>query len=449
MATVFLPRTLILFFGDLFFLVFGLWLSLAIRGLESPSWELFLSHLVPFSLIFALSIIVFLIAGLYETRSVILARRAFSVSLLVAQTFNVVLAALFFFLTPIFLISPKTLLLIYLIVSFLLILLWRVVIFPRLGLLKPEPAVVVGEGTEIDELVDALKRAHRAPAKVVAYIHPGHESLKEKVTEAVEAHHARFIIADFKDARVARAFPEIYNFLAGGIRFFDALALYETVFGRIPLSLLDDRWLAQNVSLYSRTVYDTLKSIIDVLLAGAGALVSLIVYPFIMLAIKLEDGGPVFVGLDRVGEDGQIIHIFKFRSMSGNDNGEYGAKGASTLRVTRVGKFLRLTRLDELPQFWNVVRGDLSLIGPRPEYPQLVQIYEKEIPYYGMRHLIKPGLSGWAQLYHDNHPHHAAEVAATKEKLSYDLYYLKHRSFMLDVVIILKTLKKLLTRSGV
>jgi lipopolysaccharide/colanic/teichoic acid biosynthesis glycosyltransferase len=95
------------------------------------------------------------------------------------------------------------------------------------------------------------------------------------------------------------------------------------------------------------------------------------------------------------------------------------------------------------------VRGDLSLIGPRPELPSGVALYEKEIPYYGMRHLIKPGLSGWAQLYHDNHPHHAAQVGATKEKLSYDLYYLKHRSLALDIVIILKTLKKLLTRSGV
>lgn len=446
MVTVFRPRTLILFFGDLFFLVFGLWLSLAVRGLAAPSQELFLDHIPAFSLIFAVSIIVFLIAGLYETRSVVLARRAFSMTLLIAQIFNVALAALFFFFTPIFGITPKVLLFIYLIVSFLFVLLWRVAIFPRLGLTRPERAIIVGEGHEINELIEALRRAHRAPAHIVAHIDPATHSLKETITRAITEHKARFVIADFHDARVARAFPEIYNFLSSGIRFFDALVLYEAVFGRIPLSLLNDRWLAENVSLYSRTVYDTLKGILDVLLAGIGGLASLVLYPFIILAIKLDDGGKIFIIQERVGEDGQLIHIYKFRSMSRN---ETNLSQPTNNKVTRVGRVLRLTRLDEIPQLFNVVRGDVSLIGPRPELPSGVALYEKEIPYYGMRHLIKPGLSGWAQLYHDNHPHHAAEVQATKEKLSYDLYYLKHRSFMLDVVIILKTLKKLLTRSGV
>jgi lipopolysaccharide/colanic/teichoic acid biosynthesis glycosyltransferase len=221
------------------------------------------------------------------------------------------------------------------------------------------------------------------------------------------------------------------------------------VFGRIPLARLDDRWVAENVSSYARTIYDTLKRGMDVFLAAVGGLVSLVVYPFIILAIKLDDGGPIFVGLDRVGRDGKVFKLLKFRSMSGNDNAEYGKAGVSRLTVTRVGAFLRVSRLDEIPQFWNVLRGDVSLIGPRPEAPSLVTLYDKEIPYYSMRHLITPGLSGWAQIYHDNHPHHGTEVEATREKLSYDLYYLKHRSFALDIVIALKTIKKLITRSGV
>jgi lipopolysaccharide/colanic/teichoic acid biosynthesis glycosyltransferase len=134
--------------------------------------------------------------------------------------------------------------------------------------------------------------------------------------------------------------------------------------------------------------------------------------------------------------------------MTGNDKGAYGAAGTTKLSVTRVGKFLRSSRLDELPQLWNVLRGDLSLIGPRPETPSLVAVYEKEIPYYGIRHLIKPGISGWAQLYHHADPHHATAVEETRKKLSYDLFYLKHRSLLLDVVIGLKTIRRVILRGN-
>ena len=128
--------------------------------------------------------------------------------------------------------------------------------------------------------------------------------------------------------------------------------------------------------------------------------------------------------------------------------GDYGESGKTKLKITRVGKWLRLLRIDEFPQLWSVVRGDLSLVGPRPELPGLVKLYEKEIPYYNVRHLIKPGLSGWAQLYHENHPHHAPDASETKVKLSYDLYYIKNRSLILDLKIALKTIKLLISRKG-
>jgi lipopolysaccharide/colanic/teichoic acid biosynthesis glycosyltransferase len=117
--------------------------------------------------------------------------------------------------------------------------------------------------------------------------------------------------------------------------------------------------------------------------------------------------------------------------------------------VTRAGKFLRKSRIDELPQLWNILAGDLSLIGPRPELPSGVAIYDKEIPYYNIRHLIKPGLSGWAQTHQELHPHHGPEVSLTKEKLTYDIYYIKNRSFWLDIKIALKTIKSLLSRTGI
>ena len=118
-------------------------------------------------------------------------------------------------------------------------------------------------------------------------------------------------------------------------------------------------------------------------------------------------------------------------------------------KVTKVGAFLRKSRIDELPQIWNVLMGDISLIGPRPEFEKPVREYVEKIPYYNVRHMIKPGLSGWAQIYHEQHPHHGVDIEETRNKLSYDLYYIKNRSFMLDIKIALKTIKTLLLRAGV
>lgn len=447
MITPLRPRTLVLFVGDIFAFVAALWLALYLRTFEVPSQALFLAHLVPFCLLFVAWAAIFFIAGLYESRLLAFARRELTATLLGAQLANMVIAALFFFFIPLFGIAPKTLLVIYLVTSFLLVLLWRAVLYPQMRR-EREKAIVVGEGSEINELVEALRRARRGPVSVAAVIAPGPE-FAAVVRAAMREHQPRFVIAHWGDARVSRAFPELTELLTRGVRFLDAMALYEEVFGRVPLSVLDDEWLARNISRYAHTLYDPLKRSMDIVVGLVAGVLSLAAYPFIALAIKLEDGGPVFVALMRVGERGRVLKMRKFRSMTGNDQGNYGPGGKTTLSVTRVGKVLRDSRLDELPQLWNVVLGDFSLIGPRPEAPALVEVYEREIPYYGVRHLIKPGLSGWAQLYHDNHPHHGTDVDATREKLSYDLYYLKHRSLMLDGAVALKTIKKLLTRSGV
>jgi lipopolysaccharide/colanic/teichoic acid biosynthesis glycosyltransferase len=448
MTTALRPRTLVLFVGDILFFTLSLWLSLWARTGELPPQALFGQHLAPFSLLFVAWVVVFFIAGLYESRLLMFARRELGATLLYAQLANIVIAALFFFFVPLFGIAPKTLLVIYSVVSFFCVLLWRVIIFPRLGLQKKETAIIVGAGAEIDELVAALRDAPRGPVRVCEVLAPG-AGLADAVQAAVARCAPSFIIAHWQEPLVSNAFPNLTKLLASGIRFIDAMSLYEEVFGRVPLSVLDDRWLARNVSRSAHLLYDPLKRVMEICIAGISGVVSLVLYPCIALAIKLDDGGEVFVRLPRIGRDNKIISILKFRSMTGNDGGAYGAAGASKLTVTRVGGFLRRSRLDELPQLWNVLSGGLSLIGPRPETPSLVAIYDKEIPYYNVRHLITPGLSGWAQLYHDNHPHAVTDVNATREKLSYDLYYLKHRSLILDATIVLKTIKKLLTRSGV
>ena len=445
MTTAFRPRTLVLFLGDMLSFILALWLSLFLRAFEAPPQWFFVAHLEPFSLLFIAWVAVFFIAGLYENRSIILARRALSTTLLIAQTFNVAIAALFFFFVPLFGIAPKTLLFIYLIVSFLLILLWRAVLAPRLW--NPESAIAVGSGMEIHELARALNAAHRAPARIAAVVDPAHADLAGELRATVARHRVRMVIADWDDPRVSAVFRDVSSYIAAGVRFFDAVALYEEVFGRIALYRVDNRWVAKHVSRYGHTLYDPLKRAMDIVAALVLGAVSLVFYPFLILAIKLQDGGPIFYTQIRVGKNNKPIMMRKFRSMSGTDNSSEVLK--SKLVVTPVGRIIRKARIDEIPQLWNVLTGDLSLIGPRPEFPALVEEYVKNIPYYNLRHLVKPGLSGWAQLYHDNHPHHGTEVEATQEKLSYDLYYLTHRSLILDATIALKTIKKLLTRSGV
>ena len=431
--------------GDMLSFILALWLSLFLRAFELPIQGVFVAHLVPFSLLFIAWVAVFFIAGLYENRSIILARRALSATLLIAQTFNVAIAALFFFFVPLFGIAPKTLLFIYLVVSFLLVLIWRAALDPRLW--HPERAIAVGSGPEIQELAVALNAAHRAPARIAAIIDPSEEDLAGELRAAVARYRVRMVIADWDNPRVSAVFGDISSYIAAGVRFFDATGLYESMFGRISLHRVDNRWVARHVSRYGHTLYDPLKRAMDIAAALVLGAASLAFYPFLIIAIKLQDGGPVFYTQVRVGQNNKLIVMRKFRSMSGTDNSSEVLK--SKLVVTSVGRIIRTTRIDEIPQLWNVLKGDLSLIGPRPEFPALVEEYVKNIPYYNLRHLVKPGLSGWAQLYHDNHPHHGTEVEATQEKLSYDLYYLTNRSLMLDATIALKTIKKLLTRSGV
>ena len=183
------------------------------------------------------------------------------------------------------------------------------------------------------------------------------------------------------------------------------------------------------------------------LIAVLLGVVCLILLPFVRLVIYLEDRGPLFVVQERVGKGGTLFTLYKFRTMTGNDSGQY-QNGKTKLRVTHVGNFLRKSRIDELPQLWSLLVGEQSWVGPRPELPALVTDYLKTIPNYDLRHLVLPGLSGWAQIYHQAHPHHQADVTETARKLSYDLYYIKHRSLILDIDITLKTLKALSLRLG-
>jgi len=182
----------------------------------------------------------------------------------------------------------------------------------------------------------------------------------------------------------------------------------------------------------------------DVFVASVLGMVSLCLYPFIAFAIWLEDRGPAIIVQERIGQGSCRFFLVKFRSMTRNED-RGGWVGETDNQITRVGAFLRKTRLDELPQLWNVLKGDMSLIGPRPDIIGNFELLSREVPYYTIRNVVKPGLSGWAQTHQDVVPH---SIEETKERLAYDLYYIKNRSFILDIKIGLQTIGTLLSRVG-
>ncbi len=223
-------------------------------------------------------------------------------------------------------------------------------------------------------------------------------------------------------------------------------ALYEQVFHRVPPSLIGETWFLENVTTQApHYAYDFLKRSMDIVGASLLLVPCLILFPLVALAIKIHDRGPILYRAQRLGQYNRPISILKFRTMNGMDS---GMTLDTKLVVTPLGRVLRALRIDELPQLWNVFRGDLSFIGPRPEFPARAQVYAEKIPYYNMRHLIKPGLSGWAQINNFEVPRGEVDVERTVAKLSYDLFYLKRRSVLLDIEIVLKTIKTLALRSG-
>ena len=266
---------------------------------------------------------------------------------------------------------------------------------------------------------------------------------KQEVIDKVYAEDVSSIVIDLTSEKMGPVLPHLYNLIFSKIKFYDFYKVYEEVFDRVPLSLVSYSWFLENISFATRIAYDVLKRMMDVIISSVLIVISLPFYPFIALAIKIDDGGDVFIVQDRIGKGNKVVKLYKWRSMRSSDSGKWLTEGDS--RITRVGSFLRKTRLDELPQLFNVVLGDLSLIGPRPDIIDLGRKLAKEIPYYTVRNLIAPGLSGWAQIKQDAPPQSLEE---TKLRLSYDLYYIKNRSLMLDIKIALKTIKTLLSRTG-
>ena len=444
MPITFRREALVLLMGDLFFLIVALWTTLLIRYSALPSWDEFYTHVVPFSFLFALSVLVFFIAGLYEKHT-LLFKSELPKTILYAQIANITVGALFFFLIPYFGIQPKTNLFIYLILSTALVSLWRRYAFSLLSRTGSARAILIGGGEECSELFQEVNGNSRYSIHFAAPCLPAEHAAGEQLLSTVKTQSASVVVMPF--SHIGTSASAAWDDLAiSGIRFVDSARLYEELFDRVSLSLLDHRWFLEESVRAETALYRFAKRITDIVVASLALVILSPLFLFVSIAIKLGGGGKVFISQKRVGKGNKDIEILKFRTMLFDDGGNPEKQKEN--RVTAVGSFLRKIQIDEMPQFWSVLRGDLSLIGPRPEIRSLAEQYEKVIPFYSARLLMRPGISGWAQIKHKSPPKFSLDVEKTKEKLSYDLYYLKHRSFIIDLSITLRTIKILLSRAG-
>lgn len=436
--------------GDALCFGAALWLTLLVRYFEIPTLARLDAHVGPFLMLTGVWIFIFYVAGLYDKHTVLL-KNALGGRIVHTQVANVIIAAFLFFIIP-FGIAPKTNLVIYLVISILLISFWRLVMFNRFSPKGTQKAILIADGDEAVELVDEINNNVRYDYSFVRVIDEATARSTEHFTATLTAFMQKegvsIIVANPRSEYMEHILPQLVelSFARFQFTFLDFYRIYEDVFDRVPLSALHYDWFVTHVSQSKSILYDVVKRSFDIVGAVLLLIPCLIIFPFVILAIKLQDRGPIFYRTERTGQYKRVIEILKFRSMSGMDRGEQALQ--TKLVVTRVGAFLRKTRLDELPQLINVLRGDLSFVGPRPEMPALAEVYAREIPYYSARHFIKPGLSGWAQIKNYDAPRGGVDIPRTKAKLSYDLFYLRHRSLMLDLQVALKTLATLVMRTG-
>lgn len=441
---------LTLILGDIAIFISALWITLWVRYLELPNSTLLQEHLGPFLIISTVWIFVFYIAGLYDKHTIFLKTMLFS-RIVRTQLTNIVIAFGLFLIIP-FGITPKTNLAIYLVISVCLITVWRMWLFPRLAPKDSHRAILLADGPEAVELVDEVNNNDRYTYRFVRIIDQETaaqtDDFASRLLALIEREQVDIVVVDPHAPHARDVLPEIFklSFLSFKITFFDFSKVYEATFDRIPMTVLHYEWFISHISQARNLLYDTFKRGLDVVGAVLLSLPALLIFPFIALAIKVEDRGPLFYKSERIGQYNSLIKIYKLRTKNGTDSGSAALK--SQLMDTQVGRVLRKTRIDELPQLINVLRGDLSFIGPRPEMPALAEVYAREVPYYNTRHLIKPGLSGWAQIKEHNVPRGGVDIERTKIKLSYDLWYLQHRSLLLDLQITFKTFCTLLMRSG-
>jgi len=448
-------KRLILVVGDLAIYQAALFLMLWLRygRVEDAAWRL---HAVPFGIVSLLWVVGSYIAGLYDFNVLKNGIKFFRLYL-EGMIANLAVALAFFYLIPFLGIEPRTNLFLYFAIALLLGYGWRLA-YNRLitNVMFRNRMLFVGTGADAAKIRALLERsatgfelvavAETAPGtrfddgQVAWFLSP------DSIDRAVREQKIHTILLGHEPDEVPGLRDALYRTLFTPVALIDRTKLEESMTGRIPLEYVSQTWFLEHLRESEKTWYEALKRVMDVILAIPVALVTLVLFPFVALAVKISSRGRVLYSQVRVGKLGKPFRIWKFRTMrqDAESDGRPHWAEKDDPRVTGVGRFLRATRIDELPQIWNVLKGDMSLIGPRPERPEFVDELTRQMPFYALRHLTRPGLTGWAQV---KFPY-AGTVEDNLQKLQFDLYYIKHRSLLIDAAIILRTIGVMLRRQG-
>ncbi len=420
-----------LIIGDFVAFYVALFVALFIREQGTVSLIFYNQHILPFSILFGITVFILYMVGFYEQRSRQTAGYIFSTLLKAMFFFTIIAIAIFYFL-PIFGLTPKVTLALFIASLFVLLFVWRLYAPHMLKLSHPQALLVGGPnkpaGFDIINIIPS-------------------QSDNESILNAIanfSSKSGKLVLMDFTSPKINDLLSSLHSLMLSGIIFIDTSKLVEEEAGKVDLDYVDEAWLLQALQNKDLHLFLFAKRVIDITVAIILLPIYILLLPFVALAIKAQDGGCIFFKQQRMGIYGTPIYIYKFRTMNGVDSGAEAIN--SKLRVTRVGSFLRKSHIDELPQLWSILKGDIALIGPRPEIVESSDRYKEQIPYYSSRYIVRPGLTGWAQVMHKNEPHHKLDVEATREKLAYDLYYIKNLSTFLELKIILKTVRLLLSR---
>ena len=436
--------------------IFAAWLRLG-----DEAWDLVATEhgLWKAALVAAVCQVCLYYADLYDLRVAADRRELFVRTLQSLGAASLILAALYYLFPD--LILGRGVFLIAAVVVILIIIAWRLVFLWLARHARPtERLLLVGTGEASAALARELhERRGELGVEIVGFVDadparageplvgPGIIGAIDEIPRIVDERGVDRVVVSLADARGKLPMDRLLDMKLAGVQFDHLATVYEEYTGKIAVENLRPSWLIFSEGFRKSRVVSVLKRAGDIAIAAVGLVLAAPIWLVCAALIRLTSPGPVLYHQVRVGQHGRTFRVHKFRSMRQDAEAETGAvwaKAGDDPRVTRVGKILRRARLDELPQLWNVLVGDMSLVGPRPERPEFVKDLTVQIPFYGQRHVVKPGLTGWAQVRYT----YGASVEDAMEKLQYDLFYIKNLSMALDLYIILETVKTVLLRGG-
>ncbi len=430
-----MKRVWLIGFGDFVAFWLSLMVILSIRYGEMLGSGLVQDHIAPFAILYVSWLLTFYLFGLYDLFTIkptIPHLRRFGMALIVSFFIGI----LFFYFLPIFGISPKTNLVFQIIgfggVSFL----FRRMFYTIYSKQITKPVVFIGEKAHLDELYNAILANPQIGLHIVSYT----QDLVLALKNYSHLENAVFII-DTDSNKIST--DNVINLYKNSNDIIDIAEAYERYLFKIPINYISQSWIIENINIKKDILYTSIARLSDIIFS---IIITIITSPFVLIsaiAIYLEDKGPVFYIQERVGLNDRVFKLYKLRSMivDSEKNGAQWSTGSNDSRVTRVGKIIRKLHIDEIPQMINILKGDIALIGPRPERPEFVAKLGTKVPHYRLRHIIRPGFTGWAQIKY----RYANTIEDSNEKFEYDLYYIKNRNTFLDFGIFLRTVQIIFT----